>query len=108
MSSLYNFLLKEFNMKKIAFILSLLAFTFTACSKDNEKNNDDKNGNGGTEQSIGAEIKLILPSNEELVLKKENVTSPVWRKPIVEEDKNGIKELGFLVSSKKKKQHLYP
>lgn len=93
--------LKHMNRLKGLVLLGLAVFTFASCSKDDEKIKDDKNGNGGTEQSIGAEIKLILPSNEELILRKENITSPIWNMPIVEEDKNGIKELGFLVSSKK-------
>lgn len=39
----------KLKMKKIAFILSLFAFTFTACSKDNEKNNDPDPEDGKVE-----------------------------------------------------------
>lgn len=84
-------------MKNLAIIFSSLALLLTACSKNTSSPGDD---NELTGDDIGAEFTLILPNNDTFILRKENVTSPVWRAPIVDILEGDIKELGFITMDK--------
>jgi len=88
----------KLTMKNIAIILSSMALLFTACSKNTSSPADQEEELIGGD--VGAEFTLILPNNEQFILRKENVTSPVWRAPIVDILDGGIKELGFITIDK--------
>lgn len=86
--------------KNLAYFLSVFALVLVGCSKNEVKDDIDKDGKNPIEQNVGAEIVFTLSDGTELVLVKENVESPITSIPIAEKTDKGRYELGFFAQTK--------